>query len=304
MTATTTTSANQEVTSASSEAACGAGSGSAASGLVELVYGPVFYEHSPPAADSTPTGRTALLVHGFSGTHRVFDHNVPALCAAGHSVVRLDLYGRGQSAKPRVAYDMSLFCGQLRELLAALAIDGPVDLVAQSMGGAIAIGFTDLYPDAVGRVVLMAPAGLRRPIPFTARLARWGVFGPKFATLVGPKVLRAGMRRAFNEPSRVRAFLTHAYLQAGDPDFFYAQARSLRDMPLFDFEDAYRRVARKGRKLAVIWGTRDKIAPFSIAKRARAVLPRAEFHALEGASHVCCYEEPERVNPLLVDFLR
>jgi pimeloyl-ACP methyl ester carboxylesterase len=36
----------------------------------------------------------------------------------------------------------------------------------------------------------------------------------------------------------------------------------------------------------------------------RAAIRDTEFHALDGAGHIPHYEEPEKVNPLIVDFMR
>jgi pimeloyl-ACP methyl ester carboxylesterase len=37
--------------------------------------------------------------------------------------------------------------------------------------------------------------------------------------------------------------------------------------------------------------------------RLRRLLPDIEYHEIEGAGHLAHYESPDRVNPLLVQFL-
>ena len=66
---------------------------------------------------------------------------------------------------------------------------------------------------------------------------------------------------------------------------------------------AYRRVGAQNRPILVIWGRDDKTVPFTLSKQALAVMPDAEFHPIDGAGHVPHLEQPELVNPLLIDFI-
>ncbi len=38
-------------------------------------------------------------------------------------------------------------------------------------------------------------------------------------------------------------------------------------------------------------------------RRLRDLLTDIEYHEIEGASHLAHYEYPERINPILIDFL-
>jgi pimeloyl-ACP methyl ester carboxylesterase len=55
------------------------------------------------------TGGTAVLVHGFSTYSFTWDNTVHAIAAAGHRVLRYDLYGRGYSDRPETEYTKDLF---------------------------------------------------------------------------------------------------------------------------------------------------------------------------------------------------
>ncbi|MDH4110684.1 MAG: hypothetical protein OEW35_20620 [Gammaproteobacteria bacterium] len=60
---------------------------------MQLGEGLVHYEVAGPE-----TAPPVLLVHGFSVPSYIFDPTFAALVAAGHRVIRFDLYGRGTSA--------------------------------------------------------------------------------------------------------------------------------------------------------------------------------------------------------------
>ena len=96
--------------------------------FIQLSDGYTHYRLEGPVA-----GPPVVLIHGFSVPLFNWDHTVPDLIQAGFRVLRYDLYGRGLSDRPRTDYTKELFDRQLRELLAALKITTPVDLVGLSM---------------------------------------------------------------------------------------------------------------------------------------------------------------------------
>lgn len=76
-----------------------------------------------------------ILIHGLGLSRRLWDSHI-AQYGARHQVVAYDLYGHGESAPcPRVA-DLSLFAGQVVELLDTLRIERAA-IVGFSIGGMI-----------------------------------------------------------------------------------------------------------------------------------------------------------------------
>ncbi len=96
---------------------------------MELTDGIVRYEMAGP-----PDGQVVVLLHGFFNAYFVWDNTFDALAQADLRVLRYDLYGRGYSDRPNTQYDRDLFDRQLVNLLAALDVTRPVDLVGPSMG--------------------------------------------------------------------------------------------------------------------------------------------------------------------------
>ncbi|MCI0668986.1 MAG: alpha/beta hydrolase, partial [Myxococcaceae bacterium] len=120
--------------------------------FLQLSQGTTHYVLTGPA-----DGRPVVLVHGFSVPSYIWDGTAEALAAAGFRVLRYDLWGRGWSDRPDVVYDFALFEGQLTELLDAVGLTGPVDLVGLSMGGALVAGYAANHPERVRRVALVDP---------------------------------------------------------------------------------------------------------------------------------------------------
>jgi pimeloyl-ACP methyl ester carboxylesterase len=267
--------------------------------FVDLPDGVTHYELVGP-----PEGRLVVLVHGFSVPYYIWDPTFAPLVQAGCRVLRYDLYGRGYSDRPDVVYNQDLFVRQLWHLLAALHIDRPVDLVGLSIGGAIAVAFTDRHPDMVNKLCLISPAGLpvkRSPL---AGLVEMPLLGEWLMSLFGDKLLVDWLRGDFRQPAKFPEYQAKYRVQMKYVGFKRAILSTMRSSFLDDMTEAYRRVGQQKRPVLLIWGREDQTVPFSTSEKVRAAIPQVEFHAIDDAGHVSHYERPEIVNHLLIEFLR
>jgi 3-oxoadipate enol-lactonase len=101
--------------------------------------------------------QTLVLLHELGGSLESFDTLVP-LFGDGLRVLRHDLRGAGLSEKPRTAFSFDDHVTDLRKLLAAIGIDGPVHIAGVAAGAAIAVSFALKHPDRVASLALCAPA--------------------------------------------------------------------------------------------------------------------------------------------------
>jgi pimeloyl-ACP methyl ester carboxylesterase len=91
--------------------------------------------------------------------------------------VRYDYFGRSYSDRPKLAYDLATYDGQLTELLDSLGLRGLVDVAGVSMGGVIATNFADKHADRVRSLTLVDPYfGRAAGTPFPLRLSGVGEF--------------------------------------------------------------------------------------------------------------------------------
>ncbi len=278
--------------------------------FVALSDGITHYEIAgPEVASSEAVRRPVVFVHGFSVPSFVWEPTFRELADAGFRVVRYDLLGRGYSDRPRACYDQELFDHQLRDLIGGLALEVPVDLVGLSMGGAIAVGFTDRHPATVRRLVLIDPAGYSVKGPPGSGLLRVPLLGELLMATVGRRILMNSLASDVEADSQRRmgeelSELARRYaIQAQYKGFWRALLSTIRHGPIRNMANAYARIGRHDRRVLLIWGREDRTVPFVLNERVRKAIPRAEFHPIDGAAHAPHLEQPDVVNPILVDFL-
>jgi pimeloyl-ACP methyl ester carboxylesterase len=245
---------------------------------------------------------TLLLIPGFSTTYNVWDPTYDGLTAAGVRVLRYDLFGRGWSDRPAARYDADFYDRQIVNLLNALAISGPVDVAGVSMGGPIAATFAARHPERVRRVLLFDPGYWpENPAPFKFRAPYLGEFN--MTVSMAPR-LPESQWQDFMHPERYPHYLDPYRAQMRYHGFRRALLETIRNYLSKDVTADFKRLGKNGKPVLLIWGKEDKDVPIAIADQVRADIPQAEFHPIDDAAHIPHYEQPDVVNPMVLEFLR
>ncbi|MDP9072637.1 MAG: alpha/beta hydrolase, partial [Actinomycetota bacterium] len=111
---------------------------------------------APPQA-VTGDVPTVVFIHGLVMDNlSSFYYTLANSCAAGGARVMLyDLRGHGRSERPATGYSLNDSVADLEQLLIVLGIAGPVHLVGNSYGGAVALAFGVAHPDQVASMVMI-----------------------------------------------------------------------------------------------------------------------------------------------------
>jgi len=254
--------------------------------------------------DGPENGEVVVLVHGFSVPFFIWEPTFAFLAKSEFRVLRYDLIGRGYSDKPKLSYNIDLFCKQLRELLDKLGFD-KISLMGLSMGGAISASFTARYPERVKRLVLLDPSGVK---PIQLPRMRKAIFLPGIGelafSLFGNDMLLKGIAEDLYGPDLVEIFQDRFRVQLKYRGFKQAILSTLRNNILGDFSSTYRKIGALDIPTLLFWGVDDKTIPFAHSDAIRATIPQVQFIAVENCGHIPHYEKPEIVNPILKKFLQ
>jgi pimeloyl-ACP methyl ester carboxylesterase len=268
--------------------------------FVRLSDGVTHYEWAGP-----DDGQVVVLVHGLTSPSFIWDYQFHALARAGFRVLRYDLFGRGYSDRPWVRYNAEVFNRQLLELLDALEVTQPVDLVALSMGTAIAMDFITRHPERVRRFGLFGPVGFMVHVPLRYKIFKAPVLGDIIIKLFGNQILTKSLQRQLMRDPQRQEELRDRYLeQMRFKGYKRAVLSTSRHHPVLNLEPLYRRVGELGHKGIMFWGRRDHVTPFQHHQYVQQAIPGIEFHAFDNVGHTLNYEAPEVVNPKLIAFLK
>jgi pimeloyl-ACP methyl ester carboxylesterase len=243
-----------------------------------------------------------VFVHGNPGSSRDWESLVRAVGEHGRAVA-LDLPGFGRADKPAdFDYTVEGYAEFLDAALAELGIER-VHAVAHDFGGAFALAWALMHPDAFASAVLINTGVL---LDYRwhalARVWRTPVAGELFQAMATRFGFRMLLRRG-NPRGLPREFLDRMYDDYDRPTR-RAVLRVYRATPDGGGEELVPLFRELDRPALVIWGAADPYIPVEQAERQRESFPRAEVVVLERSGHWPFVDDPETVERSVVAFLR
>lgn len=100
----------------------------------------------------TGKGRTVVLLHGFLGSHEIWEQTISNL-SKSYRVIAIDLPGHGGTDNFGYVHSMELIAKCVKKVLEQLKLKRYV-LIGHSMGGYAALAFADLFPDDIRGICL------------------------------------------------------------------------------------------------------------------------------------------------------
>jgi pimeloyl-ACP methyl ester carboxylesterase len=256
-----------------------------------------------------------LFVHGLGGESLDWV-DVADQLADQFDCYALDLPGFADSPPPPDGVSLD---GLVRSVAGVAEEIGPVYLVGNSLGGAVATRVTAEHPDLVRSLTLVSPAlPDLRPRPSSAQLT------VALLPLVGPAIVRVVLRA---DPERMAKRIYR--LCYGDPKNVSAtrhaaelaslrRRATLQHSPVV-YRSALRAVVRSylqrgprglwtqaaavGVPTLLIYGGRDRLVHPRMAARAERTFRDAEVLCIPEIGHVAHLEDPKRVADALRAFL-
>lgn len=261
-------------------------------------------------------GQPLVLIHGFGACWRHWRKNIPILAEKGYRVFAIDLLGFGGSDKPPLDYSLKLWQEQIRAFWDD-HIQKPTVFIGNSIGGVVTLMVMSEYPDiTAGGVLINCAGGLNhRPkelnLPLRVimgtfkRLIRSPITGTFiFNRIRQKKRIRNTLYQVYRDRSAVTEELVEMLYQPScHPGARKVFASIVTAPPGPRPSELLTRVQHP---LLVLWGEDDPWTPITGAniyqERANMGLD-TQFYSIANAGHCPHDETPERVNPLILNWL-
>ncbi len=260
-------------------------------------------------------GEPVILLHGFPEFWYGWKHQIPALAAAGYRVIVPDQRGYNQSDKPKAVGEYVIY-KMVDDIVGLIEAMGhtSANIVGHDWGAIVAWSLAILHPE---RVQTLSILNVPHPVVFqkTLRsnisqlLKSWYVFSfqipglPEWMMSRGDYSSAATMIKRSGKPTTFT-----------DADLEKYKAAWRNEGALTGMINWYRAYVQKPPTLPdnvrlsmptlMIWGAKDQFLSASMAQPSIEMCDDGKLVMIEDATHWVQHDAPERVNGLLLDFLR
>ncbi|NLZ83883.1 MAG: alpha/beta hydrolase [Clostridiales bacterium] len=245
--------------------------------------------------------KTILFLHGWPGSHNLFEYQYDRLTQLGYRCIGIDTRGFGNSDKPVHGYDYDSLSDDIRAVVEALGLRN-FTLLGHSTGGAIAVRYMGRHNGfGVTKLVLVAAAA---PSLMKRSDFPYGIDKETILQIIeGTYNDRPQMLRNFGD-----IFFFQHTSQAFSDWFFQlglqaagwataAIAKTWINEVLFADMEAIHVPT------LIIHGIHDKVVPFELGEVQHKMVRNSVLALFEYSGHGSFYDEKEKFNELLVRFI-
>ena len=244
------------------------------------------------------TGAVVVFIHGHPFDQSMWDQQVEAL-SWKYRVITLDLRGYGASEVPNVEIaTLETMAADIKGLLDHLGIKKAV-LVGLSMGGQVAMAFSDLFPERLAGLVLAGTfAEADTPEAAVARRDTADRFLNEGSVLPGGEMLPRLLAHTSLKRDPELAVMVFKMIANAPPGGAAAalRGRALRK----DYLPVLRRLTVPA---LIMVGTHDKFSPLERAQQMQEAIPSARLVVFDEVGHMSNLEAPDRFNASLHEYL-
>jgi pimeloyl-ACP methyl ester carboxylesterase len=267
------------------------------------------------AVSGEQSGALVILLHGFPEFWRGWAKQIPALAAAGYRVWAPDQRGYNLSDKPEdiPAYALDELAADIVGLIDAAGCEKAI-LIGHDWGATVAWWVSIHYPSRLQKLIILNMPHPKVMMDFLRHhlaqmLKSWYIlffqipFLPEFIAGINNYQTLVQTLRSTSRPGTFNDQDIEAYRRAWmQPEAFAAMLKW------------YRALIRKPPKLTgdsqvkiptlIVWGVRDAFLSKKMAQPSVGFCTNGRLIFVEEATHWVQHEEPERVNDLLITFLK
>ena len=251
-------------------------------------------------------GQPILLVHGWLCSSRFWQKNVPEL-ANEFRVVTVDLRGHGNSSKALNGQTIRQYARDVRKVIEHLGLEETV-LVGWSMGGPVVLSYYEQY----GPDTRLKGLGLVDSSPFPFSPVGWNSHALRDYNYDGMNAMFAGLTA---DPRRFAIGFTNRMFKQkpSDADVDWVVAEMMKTPPWIaeavysDFlMSDYAKSLPAINVPAIVFAADSGVFSngITMGKAIACQAPRGTFVPFEDAGHILFYEQPQKFNAALADFVK
>lgn len=251
--------------------------------------------------DLNPTcKKTILFLHGWPGSHKLFEYQFDVLPSLGFRCIGIDTRGFGNSDKPFYGYDYDRLADDVRVVIDTLKLKD-ITLAGHSTGGAIAIRYMARHDGyGVSKLALFAaaaPSLIKRP-NFPYGLDKDAVLQliegtytdrPKMLTNFGNIFFFQHITEAFSD------WFSQVGLQAAGWATAAIANTWINEVLFTDLETITV-------PTLIIHGIHDEVVPYSLGEIQKKYIKNAMLVPFEFSGHATFYDQKDEFNKVLSEF--
>jgi len=264
--------------------------------FIELSEGYTYYRMTDREACDTPD----VLVHGFSVPSYIWEPTYDFLAGKGRCVIMLDLYGRGFSDNPDVAYTDTLFATQVLELLDALGVER-ASFFGLSNGGRVVSQIAGFAPERVMRLVYVASSGFRD----VTRASDTSVSEEEIDELIGKyPELPAGQLSDFKDPTNFQDWDDKYAELLVHKGFARALISTRKNHDSAELDRIHASLQTSDIPVTTIWGDSDTVVVYAgFSDKIERLLPKRKEYFVKDSGHLPHMENPAQFEAILANVL-
>ncbi len=252
--------------------------------------------------DLNPEGKkTILFIHGWPGSHKLFEYQFDQLPKMGYRCIGIDTRGFGNSDKPWKGYDFNRLSDDVRCIIDTLKLHDII-LAGHSNGGAIAVRYMARHKGyGISKLVLIAavaPSLIKRP-GFPYGLDKETVVQLINGTYADRPKMLEGFGDIFFFQHITQPFSDWFFqlgLQAAGWSTAAIANTWINEVLFSDLETI-------NIPTLIIHGIHDKVVPFELGEIQNKSIKNSKLIPFNYSGHGVFYDEKDKFNEELVKFV-
>jgi pimeloyl-ACP methyl ester carboxylesterase len=227
-----------------------------------------------------------------------------------YRLILVDLRGAGKSPKP---HDKHYSILEQADLIYQFILEKNLKnltLMGNSYGGAVsllvAIKLCETDPGRFSKLILIDSGGYDKKLPGHLKLLRTPILGLLVLYILPPKTSsRMILKKGYYDEKKITEEQVEAYAAPiaakGGRYALYQTARQAIPKNIDEITSKYKTIRVP---TLILWGLQDKIIPLEIGEQLRSDIPNSKLEIIDKAGHMPQEEVPERVIPLILEFMK